>query len=345
MIATPNVLIERLPQSKKNRLFLQETRQTIRNILSGQDRRLLLIVGPCSIHDVKGALEYAKRLKNLQSSCPSLFLVMRTYFEKARSSFGWKGLLYDPFLDGTHQVEEGLRLTRRFLIDLANQEIPAACEFLEPAFARYMSDLISWGCIGARTVTSQIHRQLASQLDMPVGFKNTPEGSIEAAINAIATACQPQTFLGINDDGKIAIQRSEGNPYSHLVLRGSQQGPNYATAHVSLAFNLLEKMDLPQRVIIDCSHDNSAKKADQQPMVFSSVIQQVGEGNAGVRGAMLESYLLPKNQPLQQALQYGVSITDECLSWEQTENLLLWAENSLHIDNQNISSSLKCATV
>ncbi len=345
MIATPNSLIEQLPLSEKNRTFLQNTKQTIRNILNGQDRRLLLIVGPCSIHDIKGALEYAERLKRLQSSCHSLFLVMRTYFEKARTSLGWKGLLYDPFLNGTHQIEEGLSITRRFLIELANQEIPAACEFLEPAFGRYISDLISWGCIGARTVTSQIHRQLASQLDMPVGFKNTPEGSMEAAINAIAAAQQPHTFLGIDDEGKIAIQQSEGNPFSHLVLRGSQQGPNYSPAHVSLSFAHLKKMHLPQRVLIDCSHDNSAKKADKQPQVFSSVIQQVKAGNAGIRGAMLESYLFSKNQPLQQNLDYGISITDECLSWEQTEDLLLWANNILHTENQKISGSLKCVTV
>lgn len=323
--------------------FLKNSRSAIQDILDGKDDRFLIILGPCSIHDVNGALEFADRLKRLQEACPSFFFVMRTYFEKARTSYGWKGFLYDPYLNGTHQISHGVAIVREFLLALAEKKIPAGCEFLDPSLQIYFKDLISWGCIGARTAASQIHRQLASGFDMPIGFKNTPEGSLDPAVHGILSASKPHTFLATNLEGKLGVQRTSGNSCTHLVLRGGERGPNFSPEDLAIAQDLLKKWQLPERIIVDCSHDNSKKQHELQLPAFSSVLHQMIEGNHAIRGAMLESYLLPGAQPLNHPLQYGVSITDSCLSWEMTETLLLKAHRLLQETPQEVP--LKCVSV
>ncbi|KAF3363387.1 Phospho-2-dehydro-3-deoxyheptonate aldolase, Tyr-sensitive [Chlamydiales bacterium STE3] len=347
MIETPTELIQQFPLEEKNKIFLKKTRETISKILNGEDQRLLVIVGPCSIHDIKGALDYAQRLKKLQETCSSsLFFVMRTYFEKARTSTGWKGMLYDPYLNGTNQIAQGLRIIRRFLTNLATLQIPSACEFIDPSLDSYIGDLISWGCIGARTASSQIHRQIASNLDMPVGFKNTPEGSIEPAIHGIIVASKPHSYIGIDREGKVSIKHSKGNPDCHLVLRGSEQGPNYQPDSVAAVTSFLKDARLKEQILIDCSHDNSGKKHEVQETVFKSIIDQLLKGNAAIRGVMLESYLHPGSQRLKQDLAYGYSITDPCLGWNTTEALLHWAHQQLLQEAcQEQIATLKCATV
>lgn len=346
-IESPIELIQKFPANETHKQFINHSRREIQKILDGKDPRRLVIVGPCSIHDIKGAIEFAARLKKLQESCSSsLFFVMRTYFEKARTSYGWKGLLYDPYLNGSNQINHGLHIVREFLVQLAEMEVPAACEFLDPSLNAYIGDLISWSCIGARTTASQVHRQLASGLAMPVGFKNTPEGNIETAIHGILSSFKPHTFLTINLEGKIAVQKTMGNPYSHLILRGGEDGPNYHPDQIAHSLRMLKNMQLPERLLVDCSHDNSGKKHELQPTAFHSVLHQICEGNHAIRGAMLESYLFAGNQPLKSDLKYGVSITDSCLSWETTEELLQKAHHHLCKENhQEAIASLKCASV
>lgn len=346
-IESPIELIQKFQTNETHKQFINRSRCEIQNILDGKDSRLLVIVGPCSIHDISGALEFAARLKQLQETCStSLFFVMRTYFEKARTSYGWKGLLYDPYLNGSNQISHGLHIVREFLVKLAEMKVPAACEFLDPSLHAYIGDLISWSCIGARTTASQVHRQLASGLAMPVGFKNTPEGNIETAIHGILSSSKPHTFLTLNQEGKIAVQKTRGNTHSHLILRGGEDGPNYHPEAISRALEMLKNMQLPERLIVDCSHDNSEKKYELQPAAFHSVLNQIIEGNHAIRGAMLESYLYAGNQPLRGDLQYGISITDSCLSWETTEDLLQNAHDHLCKENhQEAIASLKCASV
>jgi len=285
-------------------------------------------VGPCSIHDIKGAEAYAKRLKALSEEVSdSFFIVMRSYFEKPRTALGWKGLIHDPLLDGSHQIRHGFELARRLLLFLAEIQMPAGCEFLDPPSAVYNGDLIAWSCIGARTASSQVHRQIASDLPMPVAFKNSTDGNSESAVNGCLAASYPHAYLGLNHQGNLSIHHSKGNPDAHIVLRGGQSKPNYDLNSVRKAFQLLHRAGLPERLLIDCSHDNCKKKHDLQRIVFETVIKQTLESEAPIYGLMLESYLYGGNQPLKgplETLQFGISVTDPCLSFEETEDLLRW---------------------
>lgn len=333
LLPSPDELMQELPLQIAQRNFIEKTRKEIRAILNGEDPRLLLIIGPCSIHDITAAKEYATKLRTLAASVSDTFLViMRTYFEKPRTLLGWKGLLCDPQLDGSYDIHSGLRLCRQLLLDLTTLEIPAATEFLELTSTSYLGDLISWGCIGARTASSQSHRQMASGLPMPIAIKNNTDGNIEIAIHGIINAATPQTFVGINGSGRASLIRTRGNPDSHIALRGGTNKPNYDPQSISHALNLLRNNQLSQRLIIDCSHDNSFKTYEQQPMVFQSVIGQVVEGNQNIRGLILESHLFAGNQPLSadpSLLKYAVSVTDPCVDWETTERLVLWANGIL----------------
>lgn len=334
-------LLQKFPANERQKKFIESSRSTIKSILDSKDDRFLLIVGPCSIHDIKGALEFARLLKNsMKLYGDSIFLVMRTYLEKARTVLGWKGLIHDPNLDGSNQIIEGIAAARKLLLELAELEIPTACEFLDPLLCGYFEDLISWGCIGARTVSSQIHRQLASHLTMPIGFKNSTEGSVEVAVNSILSSTHSHSFIGINAEGKLTIQNSKGNPYAHLVLRGGEFNPNYDPESIAKSLSLLKASSLAERVIVDCSHDNSKKMHEKQQLVLKSVVHQYLEGNLNIKGAMLESYLYSGNQTLSlNELKYGVSITDSCLGWEMTDSLLDWTYQKI----SQISIPLKCA--
>lgn len=325
-LPTPEQLLTELPMSDDDRSFVQKVRTEIINILNGKDHRHLLIVGPCSIHDVEAAKEFAKNLKELAEEVKDTFLVlMRVYFEKPRTVLGWKGLLFDPFLDNTHQVEKGIRITRQLLIELTKDSVACAAEFLDPSSAYYFGDLISWGCIGARTAESQTHREIASGLPMPVGFKNNTDGNPKIAINGVLAAKASHTFIGFNRQGQASVIHTKGNPDCHVVLRGGENGPNYDPKSISLALHSLKQMKLPERLIIDCSHDNSNHKHEKQIQVFQSVISQIIEGNTQIKGLAIESNLYSGNQDHRFGmLKYGVSITDACLDWETTQQMIRW---------------------
>lgn len=324
----PNELWEVLPLQPNHQRFVAESRQAIKDILTGVDPRLMLLVGPCSIHDIESTLEYAERLKRLSNSISNtFFVVMRAYVEKPRTATGWKGLAFDPHLDGSNDISTGLYLSRQLLLSLAELEIPAATEFLEPTSGLYFGDLISWGCVGARTTESQLHRQMASGLEMPVAFKNNTSGNIEAAVNGIVAASQPHKFMAINKEGVLGVVNTEGNPWGHLVLRGGTERPNYDPASIAQAIAVLRQAELSPTLFVDCSHDNSCKLYEKQPSVFHSVINQISEGNRHIRGICLESHLNAGNQPLSRGcadLKYGTSITDSCMDWETTQSLLKW---------------------
>jgi len=337
-LPSPSQILHELPTSLSQKTFIEKTRQEIRNILDGQDPRLLLIVGPCSIHDVETAKQYASQLHKLsQSLSDSFLIVMRAHLEKPRTTTGWKGLLYDPLLDGSHEIETGLRWSRQLLLDLAHLEMPIATEFLDPSIASYLGDLVSWGCIGARTTSSQIHRQLASGLAMPIAFKNNTDGNVETAIHSVLSASEPHAYIGINISGQISTMHSKGNPHAHIVLRGGKNQTNYDPYSISQAIEQLERASLPLRLLIDCAHGNSLRKYEEQCRVFQSVINQVVEGNDKIRGMILESYLLAGNQimtddPTQ--LDGALSITDPCLDWPATETLLKWGAEMLRTENR-----------
>lgn len=334
---TPRELHQKYPASIEQQAFIANMRGEIRSVLNGKDSRLLLIVGPCSIHDLEGAEVYAKRLKTLQDQVSDSFLiVMRTYFEKPRSALGWKGLIHDPLLDGSHQMELGLMLSRKFLLILADLKIGAACEFLDPTAALYNGDLISWGCIGARTSSSQIHRQIASDLAMPIAFKNSTDGGFENAVNGCLAATYPHAYLGLSESGALRIHHSKGNPDAHLVLRGGEFKPNYDPHSVRQALQTLHRAGLPQRLIVDCSHDNCSKKHELQPKVFEAALEQALR-ETPIAGIMLESYLQSGNQPLRgglEQLKFGISVTDPCLSWEETESLILQGSHKIQARQQ-----------
>lgn len=332
-LLTPNELKTRCPLRTEQKMFIEKSRQEIIQILDGHDSRQLLIVGPCSIHDLEAVKEYAMKLKRLSAEVSDHFLiVMRAYFEKPRTVLGWKGFLYDPLLDNSNDIEKGLLLTRQFLLELVELEIPAAAEFLEPASSSYFDDLIAWGCIGARTCSSQTHRQMASGLPMPIAFKNTTEGNVDAAIHGIISCAQNHGYMGINPEGKISILQTKGNRQGHLVLRGSDSATNYDADSIAEALKILKKYHLPLRLLIDCSHGNSNRSYEQQTLVFQSVIEQILQGNEAIRGVLLESHLNPGNQPMSgQAtqLKYAVSLTDPCLDWTTTEELIQWASQKI----------------
>ncbi len=319
-LVAPGVLEAELPLPNTGATLIGQVRREIAAILSGRDDRLLVVVGPCSIHDPPAAVEYAKRLWDVMPLyAGDLLLAMRVFFEKPRTVVGWKGLINDPKLDGSYQINKGLRLARQLLVDITALGVPVGTEFLDTTLGQYYADLVSWGAIGARTVESQVHRELASGLSMPVGFKNRTDGDIQVAVEAIRTARHPHWFPSLTREGAPAIMGTTGNEYSHLVLRGGTHGPNYSAAHIRAAADLLRASQLPPHVMIDCSHANSGKDADRQIAVASEVAAQVSAGERTIAAVMIESNLLGgaqdyRNKPLVR----GRSVTDPCLSWEHT---------------------------
>ncbi|WP_328798981.1 3-deoxy-7-phosphoheptulonate synthase [Kangiella shandongensis] len=322
LLATPESLKQDIPLSHNAANTVLSGRQTIKNILNGKDNRLLAIVGPCSVHDISSAKEYAERLKALHDKlADKIYIVMRCYFEKPRTNIGWKGLINDPNLDGSNDMNSGLRKAREFLAWLADLGLPAATEALDPVTPQYIADLISWSAIGARTTESQTHREMASGLSMPVGFKNSTDGSLTAAVNAIISAQSEHTFIGIDNSGSTALLRTKGNPDAHIILRGGKH-PNYDVGSIAECIAELEQSKITPKIIVDASHGNSGKDHTKQPAVAESVAAQIKSGNSALKGIMLESHLKAGNQSLSDNLEYGVSITDSCIDWETTEKLL-----------------------
>ena len=325
-LPSPTALLAELPKTTAQAAFVAHSREDIRRIIFTDDRRFLLLIGPCSIHDVDAGRDYARRLAALAREVSDrVVVVMRVYFEKPRTTVGWKGLVMDPHLDGSHDIAAGLRLGRTFLGDVLDLGLPTATEFLDPITPQYVADLVCWGAIGARTTESQTHRQMASGLSMPLGFKNGTDGSLQAAVNAIKAAGQPQTFLGINLDGAASAVVTRGNPNCHVVLRGGAAGPNFSPYHIAQTETLLAKANLPKSILVDCSHDNSAKKPELQPEVMRALLTQIAAGNRSIMGAMIESNLSAGNQAFpvpKETLRYGVSITDGCIDWPTTEALV-----------------------
>ncbi|KXI18155.1 3-deoxy-7-phosphoheptulonate synthase [Gardnerella vaginalis] len=329
-LPTPAKVLGELPLSKCAQDIVAQSRDEIRSCLNGDDDRLLVIVGPCSVHDPKAALDYAERLSKLRKKLENeLLIVMRVYFEKPRTALGWKGLINDPDIDGTHDIHKGLLLARRTLLGVLDAGLAAATEFLEPTSPQFIADAVSWGAIGARNTESQIHRQLASGLSMPVGFKNATDGSVVAAVNGCLAASQRHTFFGIDHLGRACAVQTLGNPDCHVVLRGSSKGPNYdaacvAAAVASVRLRLGTSCMASNGVVVDCSHGNSGKDEHRQIEVVREIAKRLAEGEQGIKGVMMESFLKGGNQdpaPLSE-LEYGKSITDRCISWEDTAALL-----------------------
>ncbi len=321
----PAILLEELPLDEAGSLLVGRAREEIIEVLAGGDDRLIVIVGPCSIHDPGAALDYARRLKaQADALSDDLLVVMRVYFEKPRTTVGWKGLVNDPHLDGSYVINDGLRIARRLLLDLAELGLPAGCEFLDPITPQFISDLVSWGAIGARTTESQTHRELASGLSMPVGFKNGTEGNIQIAIDAVRAAAHPHRFLGVTGQGLAGIVSTSGNPGGHIILRGGANGPNYDAASVQKTLAALQKAGLPERLIIDASHGNSEKDYRRQPLVAGEVAAQIAQGQSGIAGVMMESFIAEGRQDLEdpKKLVYGQSVTDACMGWEMTVPVL-----------------------
>jgi 3-deoxy-7-phosphoheptulonate synthase len=322
-LMSPALLHHELPLFTELHDTVLDSRRQVQEVLSGRDRRLLVVVGPCSVHDPEAAGEYATLLREQAARlADDLLIVMRVYFEKPRSTVGWKGLINDPALDGTGDVGTGLRVARRLLLEVVGRGLPVAVEFLDPIMPQYIADTVAWGAIGARTVESQVHRQLASGLSMPIGMKNRPDGSIATAIEAIQAASVPHVFPGIDFSGTPAIMHTAGNPDCHLVLRGGGGRPNYAAPDVTAALTLLADAGLPRRAVIDCSHGNSGKDHRRQPLVAEDVATQVAAGQDGISGVMLESFLVPGRQDLGGDLTYGQSVTDACMGWDTTVEVL-----------------------
>ncbi|WMY95356.1 MAG: 3-deoxy-7-phosphoheptulonate synthase [Arsenophonus sp.] len=323
-LITLQALTNEFPVSKKNIEHITQSRKKIQSILIGQDKRLLVIIGPCSIHDTKSALEYAKKLMQLHIDYEDyLEIVMRTYFEKPRTVIGWKGLISDPELNNSFKVNKGLRLARELLVNINKLELPTATEFLDMIISQYFADLMSWGAIGARTTESQIHRQMASALPCPIGFKNSTNGNIDIAINAIRAAYASQIFVSPNKNGEMMIYKTKGNPYGHIIMRGGKY-PNYNKKNINIACNQLKKFGLPQKLIIDCSHGNAQKKYLLQLKVAKNIAKQLTDGSTAIVGIMVESFLIEGAQKLtsDNPLRYGQSITDPCLGWKDTKKLL-----------------------
>jgi 3-deoxy-7-phosphoheptulonate synthase len=332
-LVPPSVLRQELPMTEAANRTVVEGREAIKRILRQEDDRLLVIVGPCSIHDPKAALEYAGRLHELRQELQQhLCLVMRVYFEKPRTTVGWKGLIYDPYLDGSDDLQTGLRQARQLLLDINSMGLPAGTEMLDPITPQYLAELISWSAIGARTTESQTHREMASGLSMPVGFKNSTEGVLQVAIDAMEAARHPHTFLGVDPEGHTSMIRTRGNPWSHVVLRGGHRRPNYDTASITAACEQLRQAGLEPVLMVDCSHANSNKQHEQQEEVWSAVLQQRLAGNTALIGLMVESNLHAGNQKIPadlSQLRYGVSVTDACVNWETTARMLQQAYTKL----------------
>src|SRR4051812_7131649 len=320
----PAILMEELPLDEDQARQVATARTEIGDILLGRDDRLVVVVGPCSVHDTGAALEYAARLKQAADRHRSeLFVVMRTYFEKPRTTVGWKGLINDPDLDGSFAINRGLRVARAFLRDVVALGLPTGTEFLDPISPQFVADLVSWGAIGARTTESQVHRELASGLSMPVGFKNGTSGTVQIAVDAVRSAASPHHFLSVTKQGLAAIVSTRGNPLCHVILRGGSNGPNYSAAHIAEATQSLGKAGLRPAVMVDCSHANSGKDPSRQPAVFAEIAARVARGDRNVFGLMVESFLVSGRQDITPGipLTYGQSITDACLGWPETEPL------------------------
>lgn len=332
-LVTPTELKNELPISDNAAQLVVESRIAIKRMLRGKDHRMLVIVGPCSIHDEKAAYEYAERLRELSREVEDqLFLVMRVYFEKPRTTIGWKGLISDPYLNNSSDIAFGLRKAREIMMKITDMGLPTASEFLDPTIPQYISEFVSWAAIGARTTESQTHREMSSGLSMPVGFKNSTEGNLQIAIDAMQSSRYPHYFLGIDQEGKSAIVKTSGNVWSHLILRGGRGKTNYDRDSVAQGVEALKKASLPPYVMVDCSHANSSKKHQNQCAVWSDCIQQRIEGNEHLFGLMLESHLHEGNQSIPEdlsQLKYGVSVTDACINWETTEELIRNAHKQL----------------
>lgn len=332
-LLTPKEIKSKLPLTESEEKTVLRYRSEIEQILEGKDDRKFIVVGPCSIHDIEAAEEYANRLKTLSEQVEDkLLLIMRVYFEKPRTTVGWKGLINDPDMDDSFHIEKGLLIARTLLLKIAELGLPAATEALDPIVPQYIGELISWAAIGARTTESQTHREMASGLSMPVGFKNGTDGSIQVALNAMQSAREPHHFLGINHMGQVSIFKTKGNAYGHVILRGSSEKPNYDATNLKIVEENLKKADLPPKIVIDCSHGNSNKDHKLQTSVFKNIIQQILDGNQSIVGMMLESNLYEGSQSIPskiEELKYGVSVTDKCISWEETEKIILAAYEKL----------------
>jgi 3-deoxy-7-phosphoheptulonate synthase len=332
-LITPRALDAELPLSEASYRTVVEGRESVQRILERKDQRMLVIAGPCSIHDPEGALEYARRLMKLrEETAETLDILMRVYFEKPRTTIGWKGLVYDPDLDGTSDINKGLRLGRKLMLDITAMGMPTATEFLDPIVPQYLDDLVSWAAIGARTTESQTHREMASGLSMPVGFKNGTDGSLQVALDAMLSARHPHHFLGMDHEGATCVVKTTGNPWGHVVLRGGRARTNYDAESLSDAAKQLAAAKLPTALLVDCSHANSGKQHAQQEVVWQNLIAQRLDGNDSLAGIMLESYLQEGSQPIPKnltELKPGVSVTDACVGWETTERLIRMAHERL----------------
>ncbi|MHA3091881.1 3-deoxy-7-phosphoheptulonate synthase [Acinetobacter brisouii] len=332
-LVTPAQLKEELPLSEKAYQTVLNGRETIRKILDGEDKRLFVVIGPCSIHDPKAAHEYAERLKALSEKVKdTLYLVMRVYFEKPRTTIGWKGLINDPDMNDSFNIEKGLRIGRKLLLELNEVGLPCATEALDPNSPQYLHDLISWSAIGARTTESQTHREMSSGLSSPVGFKNGTDGGLTVATNAMQAVKHGHSFLGLNEDGQVSVIRTNGNPYAHVVLRGGNGKPNYDATSVAEAEQALAKAKVSNRIMIDASHANSNKDPYLQPLVLKNVTEQIINGNKSIVGLMVESHLKGGRQDIPEnlcELEYGKSVTDGCIDWETTEKTLLEMHDAL----------------
>lgn len=339
-LKTPDQIAALLPLSDELRDRISGYRSQVNRIIKGEDERLLAVVGPCSIHDTQAALEYARRLKELSERLKdSFFIVMRTYFEKPRTTVGWKGLILDPDMDESYDIEKGLMVARKLLIDITGMGLPVGCEVLDPIVPQYIDEIMSWSSIGARTTESQTHRNLASGLSVAVGFKNSTSGDLMPAINAMKSAEKSASFIGISKNGESAVFRTTGNDACHLILRGGESGPNYYEDEVEAASRILEKMEVNKAILIDCSHANSGKNYTRQKRVLRNVIDQVAWGEKAIRGFMLESNLVEGSQKIsgdKSSLKYGVSVTDSCIGWEETERILTNAAQLLKKEGKEI---------
>jgi len=325
LIPAPQEVRERHPAGERARATVWSQRQAVRQILTGKDPRLLVVVGPCSVHDLGAAMEYAERLKRLSDELDdTLLIIMRVYFEKPRTSVGWKGFINDPYMDDSFRIGDGLAQAREFLLRLAELGLGVGMEALDPITPQYLSDLVSWAAIGARTTESQTHRELASGLSPPVGFKNGTDGNVDVAINALQAASQPQSFLGVTVEGRCAVFHTRGNPHGHIILRGGSR-PNYDSVNVAMCEQALIRAELPTNIVIDCSHGNSLKRHEVQPLVLTDCVHQIRDGNRSIIGVMLESNLLGGRQDIPEdrsKLVRGVSVTDACIDWDMTRKSL-----------------------
>ena len=323
---TPEEINARLPLSAKAAKTVTHGRNLLRKIIDRKDHRLFVVVGPCSIHDPVAGLDYARRLKKLADDVgDTLQIIMRVYFEKPRTTVGWKGYINDPFMDDSFQVNVGMEKARQFLLDVNELGLPAGTEALDPYGPQYYGDLITWTAIGARTTESQTHREMSSGLSTPVGFKNATNGDLSVATNAVLSASRPHSFLGLNSEGRVAIVRTTGNAYGHVVLRGGDGKPNYDTVSVTVAEEAMIKAKLPANIVVDCSHANSSKKPELQPLVMADIVNQIRNGNKSLLGVMIESNIVAGNQPIPadlSQLKYGCSVTDGCVDWETTEKMI-----------------------